>query len=122
MTQELGPNQTAWLEALESGKYKQGIAGLRSEQDEYCCLGVGCEVAGIQGKQRPFLKYWIYDEQAAVAPRALIDYLGLRSCVGSALASEVLNSLTELNDDGKTFLEIAATIRADPSIYFKGPR
>ena len=29
-----------WLKALRSGEYKQGKSALRSEKDEYCCLGV----------------------------------------------------------------------------------
>lgn len=32
-----------WIDALRSGKYKQGSGQLR-DGDEYCCLGVLCEV------------------------------------------------------------------------------
>lgn len=35
-----------WVKALRSGEYKQGIGKLR-ERDEFCCLGVLCQVAGI---------------------------------------------------------------------------
>lgn len=34
-----------WIEALESGKYKQGQRYL-CIGDEYCCLGVLCEITG----------------------------------------------------------------------------
>lgn len=40
--------QEKWLTALESGNYKQGIDYLRSLDDTYCCLGVACEVMGIE--------------------------------------------------------------------------
>jgi hypothetical protein len=35
----------AWLEALESGRYKQGKGQLRTDLNEFCCLGVLCDVA-----------------------------------------------------------------------------
>lgn len=37
-----------WIKALRSGKYKQGQGRLRQptpDGDEYCCLGVLCELA-----------------------------------------------------------------------------
>lgn len=33
-----------WLKALRSGDYKQGRRMLRSGKDEYCCLGVLCDL------------------------------------------------------------------------------
>lgn len=33
-----------WLEALRSGKYKQGQKRLRGLDNRYCCLGVLCDV------------------------------------------------------------------------------
>lgn len=40
-----------WLEALRSGKYKQGKGRLLSETGkEHCCIGVLCEVAGIENE------------------------------------------------------------------------
>lgn len=38
--------QLEWLDALESGKYKQGQGVLCSVTHEYCCLGVLAELAG----------------------------------------------------------------------------
>lgn len=40
MTPEQKETVEKWLKALRSGKYKQGLAQLRSTNDEYCCLGV----------------------------------------------------------------------------------
>jgi hypothetical protein len=36
-----------WIAALRSGKYKQGNSYLR-RGDEYCCLGVLCDVMGME--------------------------------------------------------------------------
>lgn len=33
-----------WIEALLSGDYKQGKGVLRNNRDEYCCLGVLCDI------------------------------------------------------------------------------
>ena len=35
-----------WLEALRSGRYKQGRYRLRNNGDEFCCLGVLCDISG----------------------------------------------------------------------------
>lgn len=35
-----------WVEALRSGKYQQGYGALR-KGDQFCCLGVLCDVAQI---------------------------------------------------------------------------
>lgn len=33
-----------WVDALRSGEYKQGFEALRSPDDEFCCLGVLCDL------------------------------------------------------------------------------
>lgn len=33
-----------WIKALRSGEYKQGQHRLRSSKDEFCCLGVLCDI------------------------------------------------------------------------------
>lgn len=37
----------AWLEALKSGKYKQGKGKLGNDEMGYCCWGLGCKLAKI---------------------------------------------------------------------------
>ena len=40
----------AWVNALRSGKYRQGKRGLHnSMKDTYCCLGVLCDIAVQRG-------------------------------------------------------------------------
>jgi hypothetical protein len=45
MTARQKQNLTKWIAALRSGEYKQGKNALCSN-DEYCCLGVACEIKG----------------------------------------------------------------------------
>jgi len=44
-----------WITALRSGKYEQGIGSLidyhHSDGYEYCCLGVLCEILGLNLKE-----------------------------------------------------------------------
>lgn len=44
----------AWVPALRSGKYKQGRGQLRSANDEFCCLGVACDLLIEQGILNPW--------------------------------------------------------------------
>lgn len=41
--QQLGALQTLWVEALESGKYKQGFGRMRPAPGVFCVLGVALD-------------------------------------------------------------------------------
>lgn len=117
----LGPNQVKWLEALESGDYQQERGTLRSGNG-YCCLGVAAElfktedvVVECHGTKR---KYHIYDGESACAPKYAQDALKLFDNVGQPTVG---TWLTELNDNGSTFEQIAALVRLHPHHYFKEP-
>ena len=43
---KLTENQQKWVDALRSGKYKQGRAYLKYGNG-YCCLGVACDVSSV---------------------------------------------------------------------------
>ena len=43
--------RTKWLEALRSGKYKQGMKALKNSDGSMCCLGVLCDVHGVTWSQ-----------------------------------------------------------------------
>lgn len=36
-----------WVEALRSGRYKQGQHVLQTPDGKFCCLGVYCDIAGV---------------------------------------------------------------------------
>lgn len=124
-----------WVEALRSGNYKQGMSALRSKEDEYCCLGVLCEVLGLEAKISIHNTTYIYDGRGDLLPRTARELANMKSENGSVygyilansdneLFSEKeeeyfdnntyphpypsrYNSLSEVNDDGITFDRIA---------------
>lgn len=93
-----------WIEALRSGKYKQGKRLLRSLNDEFCCLGVACEVFAPETAVQ-FSSRWEYDGSDALLPQIVQDILGLRYSDG--YFEDCGPSLTTMNDRGDTFAEIA---------------
>jgi hypothetical protein len=95
----------AWIDALESGKYKQCRATLR-KGDGYCCLGVLCVVA-----REPF------EPDEAVLPERFAEENKI-SRDGWPLAADA-DSLVGLNDSGATFTEIAALLREHHRQYIR---
>ena len=121
--QTLGPNQTLWLQELRSGKYEQGTNYLCCN-DKYCCLGVAAEIFKTEQTEihiRKGLKY--FDGYMSSAPNYVMEALCLYKDLGetSSLTFDE-NALAKMNDQGKTFAEIADIIEEDPSVYFKEPR
>lgn len=59
-----------WIEALKSGKYKQGEGQLKysvNKKPQYCCLGVLCDLAEKDGGAK-----WV--RKPGLTPKAIIDY------------------------------------------------
>lgn len=103
-----------WIDALRSGKYKQGRAALRNiQEDTYCCLGVLCEIAGA--KWTPVISHL---EGSRYARATLDGYCsstatpGLKILEAANLSFEDQDTLIQLNDgpQGKSFEEIAQYI------------
>lgn len=93
----------AWVEALRSGKYKQGRSVLRSASDEFCCLGVLCDVRGVQWRGNQVSGcYYAEDSDGCSSamwlPNSLKEELGL---------SEAETELADKNDGGEPFSAIA---------------
>lgn len=127
-------NIQLWIEALESGHYQQGTGVLR-RGDQYCCLGVACDLAVRAGvaqafEPAPHEQKWRYGapgegigEAASIhLPPVVRDWLGLEDSSPLVVTSAAWedgdmlilerNFLTTLNDHGSTFPYIAALIRA----------
>lgn len=119
--QALGPMQTQWVEALESGKYPQGKSKLRTIDNEFCCLGVACDLFGPKPEvvQTTIGNIYAYDGQYNYLPASLQEKLKFHTQDGKNIATNT--HLTYLNDDGKTFVEIAQMVRANPSHFFREP-
>lgn len=97
-----------WIEALESGRYPQGQKRLRSIDNRFCCLGVGCEVAGI--KARLFDGDYFYSGQEVLPPPQFVDWLGAR-LMYSPLVDRNDGTGDEWEDNPQTFTQIAAYLR-----------
>jgi hypothetical protein len=100
-----------WIEALLSGKYKQGQASLRltlvNGKQVHCCLGVLCDILGPNG----WSKSCDGDGHPHKSNRG--EYLSdeALSLIGMTRAQQ--QKYYELNDNGWTFKVIAEDIKKD---------
>jgi type II restriction/modification system DNA methylase subunit YeeA len=94
-----------WIEALESGKYKQGIKRLQNRLGQFCCLGVACDLIKDQMSIGENTNGDItYNKADSQPPPKMISYFGLYY--------STCKKLMEMNDhDDKSFKEIAAYLR-----------
>jgi hypothetical protein len=113
---ELGPNQKRWIAALRSGEYKQGRFTL-CHDDEYCCLGVACDVFGIPYETESGVRF--YSGNEIVLTVAVRDMLGLKDVGGKVNDEDMSEALFYHNDNGYTFEQIADTMERFPEKYFK---
>lgn len=116
-----------WVAELRSGKYKQGRSKLHqrgqgTEPDQFCCLGVLCHMAVVDGLplrvvgdtygDRDVTKY---GGEISLPPEYVKDWAGWDEMGGSAIR---IMYLANANDDGHTFAEIATMIEQDPDAQF----
>lgn len=116
-------NMLLWVEALESGRFRQGRERLKRVTlgaYEYCCLGVACEVAMDNGA--PVVETLIdgsikFNGSIGYLPEEVQDWLGVDD-EDPALDSRT--SAAQANDGkGMRFTEIAALVRQS---YGLGPK
>ena len=87
-----------WIKALESGRYKQTQGNLELD-GRYCCLGVLCKTMRIDPQTaKSSFEYELLSE-------SFLEKVGL--------TEEEQSKLAGMNDNGKSFREIAAYIRAN---------
>ena len=106
-----------WVEALRSGKFKQGKGALYKSTSGYCCLGVLCKVMGY--KFVPSKNFFSMSkiscdtegEMVTILSDEIYQKAGLDTNKGSRVfINDEYLYLTEHNDHGKTFEEIADAI------------
>jgi hypothetical protein len=127
----LNDNAKLWVEALRSGKYRQGtgyLTQIRDGQEFDCCLGVACKVAienGVQFEPRQVVKRSAimssvqYGPCGGNLPWPVQRWLGVNTSMGLYQGG----SLYGQNDSmGKTFAEIADIIESEPEGLFVTPR
>lgn len=93
-----------WIAALRSGKYIQGYRRLRTRDSRYCVLGVACDVIdptrwSLAHRAGSIAPVYVFDEQHAFTmPYELgLEWYGMKD----------QSTLAEMNDEGKSFAEIA---------------
>ncbi len=107
-----------WVSALRSGEYKQGQFKLRDENDNFCCLGVLCDLHSKETRNQ-----WVQSEagnfryiggSSEYLPTAVAKWAGIN--INPVLPvkigqGETVDYLMRINDvRGFTFTEIAALI------------
>jgi hypothetical protein len=101
--------KTRWLNALRNGKYKQGKRRLKGVAGTYCCLGVLCDILkediGADWRNEMFLGSCQF-LPAIVREKAEL----VSSDPNIKNESGILISLSDLNDNGRSFEEIAKYI------------
>lgn len=147
----LNPNAQKWVDALRSGKYKQGRKALTEIIDDVdfdCCLGVACKVAIENGleipvstgtmngiefgdvelpKKKKTLRVYGADRAYGVLPPEVRNWLNLSygdgRYIGTADLTESYSEsyLTHDNDHGASFEEIANIIESEPRNLFVAP-
>lgn len=126
-----------WTAALRSGEYEQGRDFLR-DGNRFCCLGVACDILSDngEGEWRPSYKdgslshFHINNQSdSGVLPSRVQEYLDMTAAGEFDLHEGMYHdsetdrwishrtALTELNDDGFTFAQIADVIE-----YFFAPK
>lgn len=119
-----------WIAALESGEYDQARGTLQQIEESrtgdeiypkgFCCLGVLCEVAiknglNVEKVEKPWLSKVAYDNYTDFLPSTVQSWAGMKTSTGEFDVYDNLErdteELTDLNDTGKTFKEIAQIIR-----------
>ena len=112
-----------WVEALRSGKYKQGRKTLRKDDtggnSRYCCLGVLCDLhsrtrEGAKWDKSP-LDYndYEYDSKLGFLPLGVSLWAGLNSDDPVVEVGGERKSLSALNDRGVRFTTIANAIERE---------
>jgi hypothetical protein len=104
-----------WVKALRSGDYTQGIERLQTDDGDYCCLGVACKVYAKANNIKLAIDR---EEDLSDGFIEVQKWFGLQSGNGSFPSNNTQDSLTKLNDQGKTFEEIADFIESNPDGLF----
>lgn len=107
-----------WLAALRSGDYRQGRNQLKTEEGEYCCLGVACNLAVMAGVITEWLgsdyPYFGDEEEWGASPADAMDN-------GSASWAELPVQVQEWMDlVGDPIIELPENHLAIPMLKDRG--
>jgi len=102
------------VEALRSGEYSQGIGQLVDSADNFCCLGVACNISKADLPWKTYCAGWGMGGQTSILPIAIQKDFGFHSDSGRRrdrkdiiINGRQFKSLANANDRGCTFDQIA---------------
>lgn len=102
-----------WVKALRSGEYEQGRSALRSSSNGFCCLGVLCDVYAqdhdVEWEKDGFDLY-TFDHANEYLPDSVRIWAELNDVNPSVSHKNHIICLSDLNDTGRTFDQIANII------------
>lgn len=109
-----------WVAALRSGKYQQGRNMLRPNDNQFCCLGVLCDISGLgkwEDERGDDITFYTVGEDTSetVLPATVRRWAGMRHYEGEftekdQLGVPVIQKLSGLNDSGRWSFEDIADI------------
>lgn len=111
-----------WVDALRSGRYKQGRNALKQDNGEdscsYCCLGVLCDLYQSQTDCRldertlGAARFVYIGGESEFLPSVVAEWAGMKSRIGkfNDPISEKSSDLANLNDTGTSFEQLAHVI------------
>lgn len=102
-----------WVAALRSGEFKQTRNRLHYG-DGYCCLGVACELYRRETGKGKWDSNNFFLGKNVTLPLVVRESLQLRRDNGRFGSG----GLATMNDDGRTFAEIADLIESEPAGLF----
>ena len=113
------------VDELREGRYKQGVRFLR-RNDKYCFEGLACEISGLHKWElynwttNSPVKIYGYGGPICVMPKDVMDFYGFQTPNGWYQTKGVpwKDNLTNRNDAGLTFSELADIIEAEPDEMF----
>lgn len=111
MTDTVKALRARWVEALRSGRYRQGKQRLKLTDAggniSYCCLGVACDIVDPTKWALTYgPRFWSYGADTIMLPDSIERLYGL--------THKDQQELMALNDSDKTFDTIAAYIESLP--------
>lgn len=119
-------NRQKWIDALRSGKYKQGRGTLK-DGDSFCCLGVLCDVYAKTRRYNGWDSHGTFFDKSfannsdvdLITP--VMDWVGMTNSGGTYYTKKGKgNSLMGLNDESKlSFKQIANVIEKEPDGLFQ---
>lgn len=106
-----------WVAALRSGEYKQGTGALRNARDEFCCLGLLCNLHAIAhpevAAEQKFTTTYI--GHGIMPPKVVMEWAGLDD--DTTVVIDTYREPLAIHNDGngcprRSFSEIADAIES----------